>query len=306
MYAGAQRIADVDAGGTEYYVSDHLGSPRVLLAESGSVETTMDYWPYGSMQLQTSTGDTRFKFTGHERDGESNLDYMLARMYDPGMGRFMQRDPLADKYPHLSPYVYVGNNPLIYWDPDGRTQWPIRKKFTNANGKTFLRKKIDSKFDEKRTRNGVTKIHKGLDMNLGWLSKDLGAPIRATHDGVVSINRDESDKDGAGNRIHIKAEDGSLKTVYMHLKESSTLEVGTEVKEGDVIGYIGGTNGTDEGGPVHLHYELHTLDESGTFVSINPINKNGTLKDPQQMLGLPSNETLPKDLRDKTTNSKPN
>ena len=32
----------------------------------------------------------------------------------------MNVDPLADKYPNLSGYIYVANNPLIYVDPDGR------------------------------------------------------------------------------------------------------------------------------------------------------------------------------------------
>jgi len=29
-------------------------------------------------------------------------------------------DPLAAKYPHLSPYNYVANNPVILFDPDGK------------------------------------------------------------------------------------------------------------------------------------------------------------------------------------------
>ena len=53
---------------------------------------------------------------------------MLARMYDPSLGRFLSVDPLAGKYPHLSPYVYANNNPLKYVDPDGRaflSAWAI-------------------------------------------------------------------------------------------------------------------------------------------------------------------------------------
>ena len=42
-----------------------------------------------------------------------------ARLYDSRLGRWMAVDPLAGKYPHLSPYVFVANSPLVFIDPDG-------------------------------------------------------------------------------------------------------------------------------------------------------------------------------------------
>jgi len=68
----------------------------------------------------TASAVTREKFTGHERDNEVGLDYMVWRRYDPALGRFLGVDPHDFNYPHLSPYVYAANNPLIYVDPDGR------------------------------------------------------------------------------------------------------------------------------------------------------------------------------------------
>jgi len=63
-----------------------------------------------------------YKFTGHERDDEAGLtlDYMGARYYDPVIGRFLQVDPLAEKFPGSSPYTYTLNNPIRLVDPDGR------------------------------------------------------------------------------------------------------------------------------------------------------------------------------------------
>jgi hypothetical protein len=43
--------------------------------------------------------------------------YYSARYYNPPT--FISRDPLFEKYPTLSPYAYVANNPLKYIDPDG-------------------------------------------------------------------------------------------------------------------------------------------------------------------------------------------
>ncbi|HES59999.1 MAG TPA: hypothetical protein ENO18_06165, partial [Caldithrix sp.] len=51
--------------------------------------------------------------------------YFGARYYDPEIGRWMAVDPLSDKYPHLNPYNYVGNNPLSNIDNDGRAYYTL-------------------------------------------------------------------------------------------------------------------------------------------------------------------------------------
>ncbi len=121
VYAGSRRIARVAAGsGTSYYLADHLGSTRSLIDEAGNVTAAYDYWPYGKVLASSGTESTHFRYTGHERDEESRLDYMLERAYAYDMGRFLRPDPMQDEYPGISPYVYAANNPLKYVDPDGR------------------------------------------------------------------------------------------------------------------------------------------------------------------------------------------
>jgi RHS repeat-associated protein len=41
--------------------------------------------------------NTRQKFTGYERDSESNSDYAVNRQYASGVARFSRPDPLAGK-----------------------------------------------------------------------------------------------------------------------------------------------------------------------------------------------------------------
>ena len=52
-------------------------------------------------------------FTGKERDSETGFSYFGARYYDSDlMTGWLSVDPMADKYPGLSPYAYCGWNPI--------------------------------------------------------------------------------------------------------------------------------------------------------------------------------------------------
>jgi RHS repeat-associated protein len=106
---------------------DNLGSIKMTIGSTGNVVVYDDYYPFGmTMSGRSSTGsaDNRYKFTGKERDfGETGWDYFGERYSDSRIGRWLQVDPLANKYPGLSPYNYVRNNPLSRIDLDGRTDW---------------------------------------------------------------------------------------------------------------------------------------------------------------------------------------
>ena len=63
----------------------------------------------------------RYGFNGKEKDnstGDGNLDFG-SRMMDTRIGRWLSADKLFQKYPNESPYVFSGNSPLMFNDPDG-------------------------------------------------------------------------------------------------------------------------------------------------------------------------------------------
>gem|GEM_PF-3926198 len=68
----------------------------------------------------------RLKFSGKEREKESQLDYFGARYYDNKSSRFLSVDPIINKdealvNPQLwNLYSYCRNNPVTFLDPDGR------------------------------------------------------------------------------------------------------------------------------------------------------------------------------------------
>lgn len=110
---------------SQYHITDHLGSPRVVFSRAGTVLSWTDYYPFGGIlpgrSGTTSITHDNIKFTGYEKESEGGLDtyHAEARGYDPVIGRFTSRDPYYDMYPSWGPYTYALNNPLIYTDPTG-------------------------------------------------------------------------------------------------------------------------------------------------------------------------------------------
>ncbi|MFZ3213424.1 MAG: RHS repeat-associated core domain-containing protein [Terriglobales bacterium] len=122
IYAGSQLLATVDAstGSTSYQHPDHL-STRVETSSTAGVTRTFGNFPFGEVWYETGTA-SKWKFTSYERDGESNLDYAMARHYSSVIGRFMSQDPLAGTPADpqtLNRYAYVRNDPIRNVDPLG-------------------------------------------------------------------------------------------------------------------------------------------------------------------------------------------
>ncbi|MBX7204091.1 MAG: hypothetical protein K1X81_01580 [Bacteroidia bacterium] len=76
-----------------------------------------------------------FGFNGKEHDdetyGEGNAYDFGARIYDARLGRWLTEDPLAKKFPNESPFVSMGNNPIIFVDRDGKFKIPIHYMITS-------------------------------------------------------------------------------------------------------------------------------------------------------------------------------
>ena len=94
----------------------------VLTDDNQNVLGRYEYDVFGAIRSETGTSDNTRRFTGKEFDADSNLYYYGARYYDPYIGRFTQRDPIADG---VNWYAYVANNPLRFVDPTGLGLWDI-------------------------------------------------------------------------------------------------------------------------------------------------------------------------------------
>ncbi|TPK19659.1 M23 family metallopeptidase [Mesorhizobium sp. B2-5-9] len=108
---------------------------------------------------------------------------------------------------------------------------------------------------------GTVRIHKGVD----WAAP-VGTPIMAAYDGEISF---QGDGGSYGNLVKITHSNGR-ETRYAHMQKFAIASgVGTKVKAGDVIGYIG-TTGLSTG--PHLHFELYqngeAIDPLGTVTTV--------------------------------------
>ncbi|HEX7081730.1 MAG TPA: M23 family metallopeptidase [Gammaproteobacteria bacterium] len=126
-----------------------------------------------------------------------------------------------------------------YFTPDGRS---VRKAFLRAPV-DFTR--ISSNFDLNRRHPVLNTIraHRGVDY-----AAPTGTPVRAAGDGKIKFRGRNG---GYGNAV-ILQHGGGITTLYAHLSRFGKQSVGTRVKQGDIIGYVGSTGLAT--GP-HLHYE---------------------------------------------------
>jgi RHS repeat-associated protein len=121
-------------GTVHWLVADQLGTPRMILDQSGSLANVKrhDYLPFGEEIASSISGRSgygygggdgvRQEFTSKERDNETGLDYFGARYYSSTQGRFTSPDLLSGRPgspQSWNSYTYSINNPLKYVDPDG-------------------------------------------------------------------------------------------------------------------------------------------------------------------------------------------
>ena len=128
-----------------------------------------------------------------------------------------------------------------YYDENGNGAIKSLKRTPINNAK------VTSSFSLRRKHPvlGFTRAHKGVDFRAA-----TGTPIPAAGAGRVvarGFNR------GHGNYVKIR-HNGSYETLYAHMsKFVKNVKVGTNVRQGQTIGYVGSTGMST--GP-HLHYEI--------------------------------------------------
>ncbi len=141
---GIDDILQMHRNGQDYwYHKNHLGSVVALTDGQGSVVERYEYDPYGKLTiydandsiLAFSAVGNIYYFTGREYDFETALYHYRARSLHPGLGRFMQHDPML-YVDAMGLYHYVGNMPMRMGDPWGKDVYVLIWSSGNPNNST--------------------------------------------------------------------------------------------------------------------------------------------------------------------------
>jgi RHS repeat-associated protein len=250
----AERVAE--EGGRRHFHLDHLGSPRLVTAQSNTNNemSEHDFAPFGMetnpLWQETVGGFDREdpkRFTGHERDYASDgqlqttryLDYMHARFYSPGAGRFLSVDPVmntkrAAGHPQAwNRYAYVLNNPMRLIDPTGKydvnctdgskreqarcnaaaTRFEIQRKHDLASTELSVRNAADA-WGNPNDHNGVSLTFKSqsqvnLDSGRSEGNADGFVGHNGSKNGIVNIHAEFVYSMSDGKMAQAVAHEGS-------------------------------------------------------------------------------------------------
>lgn len=146
------------------------------------------------------------------------------------------------------------NNRSDYFTPDGHS---VRKAFIRAPV-DFTR--ISSNFNPRRKHPVLNTIraHRGVDY-----AAPRGTPIRAAGDGKVIFR---GVKNGYGNAL-ILQHGGNITTLYAHMSRFAGVRVGSRVRQGQTIGYVGST-GLATANHLHYEYRLNGVHRNPRTVSL--------------------------------------
>src|SRR6476469_6015596 len=153
VFFDGERVARKSTNGVFYYFSDHLKTASVITDASGAIKSESDFYPWGGELQFVNNDSNHYKFTGKERDSETQLDYFGARYYSNGLGRWVSADwsstPVPVPYANfgdpqtLNLYGYVRGLPTAKADIDGHG-WLEKASEDYWKGKAEEQKAVDA------------------------------------------------------------------------------------------------------------------------------------------------------------------
>ena len=104
----------------EYEYDSPTINPRNAFCQQCNGNASVHFaTPFPTVNCQLSTVTWIHTFSAKEKDSETGLSYFGSRYYNSDLSIWLSVDPMSDKYPSLSPYVYCANNPIKLVDPNG-------------------------------------------------------------------------------------------------------------------------------------------------------------------------------------------
>ena len=142
-------------------------------------------------------------------------NFPSARYYNSDLSIWISVDPLADKYPNLSPYTYCADNPVRIFDPDGKEIWIDEYRY--VPGATCPEEASESTRNKWNTLNNIYLRENGKcvidDMNQSsTYCYTISSERKSNGAGCYASN-----KDGTGGTIYLNGRDNDVGTLAHEL-----------------------------------------------------------------------------------------
>lgn len=150
-------------------------------------------------------------------------------------------DPLAEKYPSMSPYVYCANNPVMYYDPDGRKIWVVGengKKYQYKNGTLVNSRGIEDPSAwgnyEKRVLSDLNTLASSKNSTISGRLNDL---VKSKHDHTIENTLNLNGNTPTNMAGASNPEQGSGSKTYYDLNNRTEYGDGADYLPAAVLGH---------------------------------------------------------------------
>ena len=190
VYASKVNVPDyVIKGGVTYrIISDHLGSPRLIIdTTTGAITQQIEYDDWGNILVDTNPGFQPFAFAGGLYDQDTKLIRFGARDYDPEIGRWTAKDPIRFDGDDPNLYGYVLNDPVNAVDITGEYWQPVWQRLyilIHRGGRLLVKAYQKLRGAALITGRFVLKLYGHIKQGACKLGKKIGDKIKEARDFV--------------------------------------------------------------------------------------------------------------------------
>ena len=172
---GGEVVADEPGYTSVAYITDHLGSVRVVVGADGTVIKHNEFLPYGELFNNNDPYLTNndYLYGGKELQKKFGINlYDSQARFQANTGMFLSLDPLAEKFYGISPYSYCAGNPVNLVDPSGK------KVYLKANASEEFKKKFSEAvvfMNNHNTSYNLAKLEESD--NIFYISETSGSTV---------------------------------------------------------------------------------------------------------------------------------
>ncbi len=181
---------------------------------------------------------------------QQDTAYSEATLKPEVISRWLSPDPLAAKYPYLTPYNFVDNSPMIHIDPDGRviqlayitysnTGDPVTQVVTYTNGKLIDKNGNEYSGNNQFLLNTQQTLNniKSLDERANTLVTDLETSTQNHVISNVDAQLDKANSNPNSSRTRKNTDEGGGSVVRYMPEQDRTREDTKDFSNEEILGH---------------------------------------------------------------------